>query len=389
MSDIIPDLLKHNHKIYKINQTDKFELSSNVYQTRSISKYYNFPVPNSSIAPTVAIVSFGGTFYTNLITSYVKAYSNGSVNLPSNYTPNITPVLVGVTSLTPSYLNMDVENMLDICHILGVNPYAKIRFYSASNTFGGFINVLAQIENDVSAHNISLVSISWGFSELGNQSSITTLDTYFNKISNLGVIIFASSGDGGSSDGTGQYTVDYPSSSNYIISCGGSSLASSPETTWSYNKTSNWGGGGGISSIFKIGSLQESVISKYVGVQVGRCVPDLALNADPNSGYTIQTQTQTGAVNTITVGGTSAVAPLLCGLFSIINLPSSRLKITPLSTLLYNIYPSNSKYLAFNDVTTGDNDSLVQNGSHYKAGTGYDMCTGLGTINGINLQKAF
>jgi subtilase family serine protease len=98
----------------------------------------------------------------------------------------------------------------------------------------------------------------------------------------------------------------------------------------------------------------------------GRMVPDVAANADPNTGYNIVVH---GAPTV--VGGTSAVAPFYAGLFA-----SFGTKLGLVSPVLY-LNP-----VCFNDITTGDNGM-------FRAGIGPDPCTGLGSPNGIKLANLF
>ena len=90
-----------------------------------------------------------------------------------------------------------------------------------------------------------------------------------------------------------------------------------------------------------------------------RGVPDVAGNADPATGYKIMVDGQS-----VTVGGTSAVAPLWAGLIARINqtLGHNAGFINP---ILYQ------NQQAFNDITSGSNGD-------YQAGPGWDPCTGPG-----------
>jgi len=95
-------------------------------------------------------------------------------------------------------------------------------------------------------------------------------------------------------------------------------------------------------------------------------VPDVAANADPNTGYEVYVH-GSGTV----VGGTSAVAPLYAGLFA--SFGNKLGYVNP--TLWQN--PQD-----FNDITVGDN-------GQYHAGPGPDPCTGLGSPVGLSLSKTF
>src|SRR6185437_12077684 len=77
----------------------------------------------------------------------------------------------------------------------------------------------------------------------------------------------------------------------------------------------------------------------------------------------------------VVIGGTSAVAPLWTGLLALINQQLGK-PVGFVNPLLYQIGSS-----AFADITGGDN-------GHYKAGNGWDACTGLGSPNGVALLGA-
>jgi subtilase family serine protease len=110
-----------------------------------------------------------------------------------------------------------------------------------------------------------------------------------------------------------------------------------------------------------------------------RQVPDVALNADPATGYDIYVQ-DTGGWGTI--GGTSAAAPLWAGFTALVNQNRASLDISPigfLNPVIYSIGPNATQYAAtFNDIICGNN-------LYYVAGPGYDDTTGWGTFIGSAL----
>ena len=94
----------------------------------------------------------------------------------------------------------------------------------------------------------------------------------------------------------------------------------------------------------------------------GRGVPDVAGDADPNTGYTIRVDGQTTVI-----GGTSAVAPLWAGLIAVANQQLG----TQVGFIQPAIYATKAA-AAFNDITEGNNGA-------FSAGPGWDACTGLGS----------
>src|SRR5262249_55322279 len=105
------------------------------------------------------------------------------------------------------------------------------------------------------------------------------------------------------------------------------------------------------------------------GGKVGRGVPDVAANADAETGYRIRVD----GLDTVS-GGTSAVAPLWAGLIALVNQHRKK----PLGFLNAALYAL--KAGAFNDITSGSNGA-------YSAKPGWDPCTGLGTPRGADLMN--
>ena len=96
----------------------------------------------------------------------------------------------------------------------------------------------------------------------------------------------------------------------------------------------------------------------------GRGVPDVAGNADPQTGYQVLVDGQAQVI-----GGTSAVAPLWAALIARCNQKLGR----PLGDAHAALYRLGAR--AFNDITSGNNGA-------YQAGAGWDACTGLGSPAG-------
>lgn len=145
------------------------------------------------------------------------------------------------------------------------------------------------------------------------------------------------------------------------------------ETVWN---SDGGGTGGGISDLFDVPAYQTAVTlppSVNAG-RTGRGVPDVAGDADPNSGYSVVVDGQTQVI-----GGTSAVAPLWAGLFALINATAGRPSGQPHVVLYAN--PG-----AFRDTTSGNNES---NGIGYVATQGWDACTGLGSPMGAMVAALF
>jgi kumamolisin len=108
------------------------------------------------------------------------------------------------------------------------------------------------------------------------------------------------------------------------------------------------------------------------GAGPGRGVPDVAGNADPETGYLVG-----DGVTDHPFGGTSAVAPLWAALIAQLNqhLGSSAGYFNPL--LYESVDPS-----VFNDIASGSN------GAYRARRLAWDACTGNGTPRGRALLRA-
>ena len=271
--------------------------STSGYTPLQLASFYNFPESDGT-GQTIGIIELGAGYDMNDITTYLT-------NLGITKAPNIVDVSVdGVTNNPNDGSGADIEVVLDIEIIIALVPGANIRVYFASNTNQGFYNAIQQAIND----NCNIISISWGAKESSwSPTDLTNFNSLFQTASEKGVTVFAAAGDNGASDGGRGLNVDFPGSSPYVVSCGGTSIQTNgnqiiQETVWNNNPTQS-STGGGISTVFSKPAYQNSIASlKSINF---RCVPDISGNADPNTGYIIYINGQAGQV-----GGTSAVAPL-------------------------------------------------------------------------------
>jgi len=195
----------------------------------------------------------------------------------------------------------------------------------------------------------------------------------------MGVTVLAASGDSGSSDGVNDGTdhVDFPASSPHVTGCGGTRVQASgseitSEVVWN-DGAQGGAGGGGVSNVFALPPWQSglNVTSSRGGTSSlqMRGVPDIAGDADPQSGYNVRVDGQ----DTV-IGGTSAVAPLWAGLIALINAA----KGNPVGFINPALYQGTT---AVNDIRAGDNGDFAASG-------GWDACTGLGSPIGTKLATA-
>lgn len=309
----------------------------------------------------IAIVELGGGWVQSDIDSFFK-----SINQPN---PQTTDVSVDGTQNSPGKSDSDIEVALDIevagaAYFAATGQTATIRVYWSQD--------IAAAVRKAAEDGCDVCSISWGADEANwGKTAADQMESTAAAATAAGMAIFAASGDNNSGDGgPTPANVDVPSSCPHITGCGGTHKTATTETVWNDNpgETSGEGTGGGYSTIFpvqafQIGAPPAPIETKY---GKGRMVPDVAADADPNTGYNIFVQ----GSETV-VGGTSAVAPLYAGLFAAFGKKLGF--VTP--ALWKN--PS-----AFRDITSGGN-------GFYSAAIGPDPCSGLGAPIGASIASLF
>ena len=217
-----------------------------------------------------------------------------------------------------------------------------------------------------------------------------------------GISILASSGDGGSSACIGRngpidvLAVSYPASSPYVTGIGGTNVTLTPanqieaQYVWNDAPYDLSAGGGGLSTVFKRPSYQHGFVP-----QNRRAVPDVSLLADVLPGYNIYcTAPECLAGNPspwITVGGTSASAPLLAGGLTLVDQllrEHGRQNLGLANPLLYEIDSHYASSGVISDVTINNNDlgSYIPAGNHRPLGCcsaelGFDLASGLGSVD--------
>jgi kumamolisin len=344
------------------------------FNPNDLAKLYNFPTGFTGKGQCVAIIELGGGYRTKDLKAYFA-----SLGIK---TPVIKAISVDGAANSPSTADSaDGEVMLDIEVVGAVAPEAKIVVYFAPNTDQGFLNAITTALHD-NVNKPSVISISWGAAESQwTQQSLNSYNQAFQSAVALGVTILAAAGDTGSGDsvGDGKAHVDFPSSSPFVVACGGTKLLAGPtgiisETVW--HASANSSTGGGVSDAFNLPSYQANAnVPKSVNnnTRVGRGVPDLSAVADPATGYNVRVDGQN-----FVIGGTSAVAPLVAGLLLVINQKLGR-RVGFIHPKIY------ANPAAFRDITIGDNITVPLKG--YKAAKGWDACTGLGVADGVKLAN--
>ncbi len=338
-----------------------------------VAQAYDFPANLNGAGQCIGILELGGGYDGRDLSSFF-----GNLGIPM---PQVSAVSVdGATNApTGDPGSADGEVALDIEVAGAVAPGAKIVVYFAPNTDQGFLDALTTAIHDT-ANKPSVISISWGGPESAwTQQAMTAFDAACQDAATIGVTVCAAAGDDGASDGVndGQFHVDFPASSPSILACGGTALDTTggqitAEETWNELATGDGATGGGVSQVFRLPSWQQNAgIPAAPNGNLGRGVPDVAGDADPNSGYQVVVDGQPEVI-----GGTSAVAPLWAGLIAVMN----QQLVQPVGYLNPLLYAAGVE-ATFHDITAGNNGG-------YQAGPGWDACTGLGTPDGTALLAA-
>ena len=302
---IVPGVHSYRHFAPRPKCKPYFKLSpraaAGTWDVPALCAAYNWPTGLAG-GGVIAIVELGGGWVESDMTQFF-----GGINQP---VPQITDVSVDQTKNTPdpSPDGPDGEVALDIqmaaaAYYVATGQAAKIRVYWSQD--------IATAVRAATADHCDVCSISWGADEAiwGAQAG-QEMEQAATDATAAGMVVFAASGDNDSADGgPNPANVDLPSSAPHVIGCGGTKKTATTETVWNNDpgNASGQGTGGGYSTLFK--PMPDWQIGAPNGP--GRMVPDVSANADPNTGYNIVLH---GAP--MTIGGTSAVAPLYAGLFA-------------------------------------------------------------------------
>ncbi len=319
-------------------------------QTIAIVDAYNDP---GIISDTAAFNSYFGLQQFNVTggPTLTVVGQDGSSNLP------------GTDPAGPGN-SWAVEISLDVQWAHVVAPMANILLVEANDNSN--TSLFTAVTTAANYGGVSAVSMSWAGSEYRGENTYDS--TFTTPSGHNGVSFFAATGDSG---GYTNVTV-YPAASPNVVAVGGTTLYLGSGGT--YASESGWSGsGGGISRYESQPSYQSGVVTQST---TKRTIPDVAMDADPNSGVPVYDTWDYGTSKPWQqVGGTSLATPLWAGLTALVDQDRvlyglDTLTSTQMLNSLYSLYTTAPG--DFHDITTGNN--VV-----YSAGPGYDLVTGLGT----------
>jgi len=313
-------------------------------------------VPTASTIPVGIIVEGSMT----KVLSDLKSFAS------TNGLPAVTTQVVGSGG---SDTSGDVEWDLDSQDIVGISGgVQKIVFYDTTSLTDA--NLTADYNAAVSANAVKVINVSLGECETDAQQAGTTTaeDQIFAQAVAQGQTFSVSSGDSGADEcGTGGVVPSWPASSQYVVAAGGTELYTSGTTTWGSetvwnNLSENEGATGGSPSTFEPMPSWQVGVGQNAG-HTTRGVPDIALDASPDSGALIIVDGQANQQ----VGGTSLASPLFVGSWArMLAAKGSTLGFA--APLLYKLPAS-----TFHDVTSGNNSGET-------AAVGWDYTTGFGSL---------
>lgn len=339
----------------------------------------------------------------NLKLTDVQAF-RGTFGLAAN---NPTVILNGPD---PGIVSTDEqgEATLDVEWAGAVAKNASVQFVVSASTNSS--DGVALSSQYIVNHNLApVMSLSFGACEAvmgtsGNQF----WNTLWQQAAAQGITVLVASGDSGaagcdsptSSSATGGAGVSGLCSPPYSTCVGGTQFAdtSNPSAYWSASNAGNfasalsyipeaawnssgpglglWAGGGGASQVYTKPSWQSG---PGVPADGHRDVPDVSLNSSTHDGYLVALNGQF-----YVFGGTSASTPSLAGLMALVAQRSAA-RLGNANPVLYALAAkqANAGAAVFHDTTAGNNSVPGQTG--FTAGAGYDLATGLGSVDTLQL----
>jgi subtilase family serine protease len=303
------------------------------------------------------------------------------------------------------------ETSLDVEYAHAIAPGANILLVETpvAETEGetGFPEIV-RAENYVIDHGMAdVISQSFGATEdtFKSVDSLLSLRSALANAARRGVTVLGSSGDQGSTDyKLNQHTLyhhqvnSWPSSDPLVTSVGGTQLhldadgnRLARDNVWNDIAIGLDGaGGGGPSHVFARPPFQ---LTAQTGAGRARATPDISMSAAQDGGALVYLTAPGADPGYHVVGGTSEASPLFSGIVAI----AAQIAGHPLGDLNPRLYALSAlgDRAGIIDVTRGDNTfTQLQDGKPvftvpgYAAEPGYDMASGLGTVDALRFTHA-
>jgi kumamolisin len=375
-------------------------------------KRYNFPAGDGA-KRTIAIAEFGQNLGNGQVLppAYIPSDVSSFCTKHGLPTPTVRIESVGLSPLSQQQYEAEIqqlpkdlqdllfgqtaETMMDVQIVAGLCPAADIAVYFTTWGEGGWVNLLDEVTSGTGPVPVAL-SISYGLAEEAadwSNGAMASINQRLQIAAMQGITVCVSSGDDGSGcDQSGKRChVEFPSSSPFVLSVGGTMLQRQADGTvdevvwWEApgERTQQGGGatGGGVSTMnprpawqtVKIDSLNPNAMD-------GRVLPDVSALAGPPL-YDLLLDGKP-----MPDGGTSASTPLWAALIARIDaaLPAGKTQrfLPPL------LYTGTVGQIGFADITSGQNASHPSPGKGYPATKGFDAVSGWGVPDGQKLLAA-
>jgi kumamolisin len=285
--------------------------------------------------------------------------------------PTITQSYVGGKTFS---LQNQGEATLDLEWAHALAPRAAIQVYylnlSGNQSSKTDFATMAQAVKQAVSDGSKIISMSFGGCTPASGDGYKTMESELAAVEKQGVSTFVSSGDNGAYSGPvadcgAHIGVTYPASDPSVVAVGGVTVQLNADDTIS--SESAWRlSGGGKGEPLPRASWQ---VMKNLGPGEYRYAPDVAFDANPNTGVAVYEKGQWEEV-----GGTSLGAPAWAAIWAMIRQDATQAHktLTAAPPLVYKIGNSSAYSKAFHDITTGGNGV-------YQAKAGWDPVTGWGT----------
>jgi subtilase family serine protease len=387
----------------------------NCYSPGQFENAYNLaPLHAAGIdgsGETIAIIdSFGSPTIANDLHQFDQTFGQANpYGIPPDPAiltdPNLTIIQPAgaVPPYDPNAFNGDMvgwaeETTLDVewAHVFAPKANILLVETPTDETEGvqGFPEIVTAENYVIDHHLAGVISQSFGATEetFPNTQIPASLETAFQNAQHQGVTVLGASGDTGSTDYELNLSdlfpmqVDsWPSSDSLVTSVGGTQITlddsgnrTAPDVVWNDGYGA---GGGGVSAIFKQPDFQKGLKS-VVGKSRG--TPDISMNAAVNGGVWVYYTFVNPASPFHIFGGTSAATPQFAGVVAM----ADQVAGGPLGNInkaLYSIPYGGG----LTDVTSGNNgigpftnsDGKTYDVPGFSAGPGYDLASGLGTVD--------
>jgi kumamolisin len=266
------------------------------------------------------------------------------------------------------------EATLDLEWAHALAPGATIQIYyvnlSGARSSTADWKSLAQTVKQAVANGAKTISMSFGACTPTPGSGYTTTESALTAVEKQGVSVFVSSGDYGPYPGPirdcgRRVGVSYAASDPSVVTVGGTSVTLNSDDTIASETAWRLSGGG------KGNPLPRPTwqVMHNLGPGKYRYAPDVAFDANPNTGVAVYEKGQWEEV-----GGTSLGAPAWAAIWALVREDAQQFGKTvgAAPPIVYRIGNSSAYSKAFHDITTGSNGV-------YQAKVGWDAVTGWGT----------